>query len=120
MASTNTKTHTPKISRLPKDYEMFLIDASIYAMDLLEEDEYLTLDEAIAETVGLTDTWIGTPKGIALVTKHTTRLALAATATTASAVPEGEQGKSLALAAVLADLRHELVEECGLDASLFE
>ena len=109
MASTNTKTHTPKISRLPKDYEMFLIDASIYAMDLLEEDEYLTLDEAIAETVGITDTWIGTPKGIAL-----------ATATTASAVPDGEQGKSLALAAVLADLRHELVEECGLDASLFE
>ena len=120
MASTNTKTHTPKISRLPKDNEMYLIDASNYAMDLLEEDEYLTLDEAIAETVGITDTWIGTPKGIALVTKHTTRLALAATATTASAVPDGEQGKSLALAAVLADLRHELVEECGLDASLFE
>lgn len=120
MASTNTSTPTVKIARLPKDYEMFLIDASIYAMDLLEYDEYMTLDEAIAATVAVAGTWIATPKGIALVTKHTTRLPEATAVATSSAIPEGKQGESLALAAVCADLKHELVEECGLDASLFE
>jgi len=112
-------TKTPRIARFPKDYGLFLVNASIYAMDLLEDDDYMTLNEAIDETI-VASTWAVTDKGIALILKHSPRRAEGVIVASASTIPEAEQLKAGALAALHADLRHELVEECGIDASLFE
>lgn len=102
-----------KITNLPKNgnYEAWLTEAAWYAMDLLEEDDELTLDYAVKKVIAEAE-WIRTEAGVTLI------LTKSVSVERESKIPEGKLGEYKAAAVARVDLRHELVE-CGIDPEVF-
>jgi len=100
-----------KITNLPKDYTAWLTEAAWYAMDILEEDEDATFEQAVKQVIREAE-WVRSDKGVALI------LTRSPSVVAGSVIPEGKQGEYRAAAMARVDLRHELVE-CGIDPEVF-